>query len=202
MRLNSGERDSEPLPDLRSGVRFLCTVILEIKTTSSKSYSLFLWRRERDSNPRVLAHKLISSQPRYDHFDISPCMIKLKMSLIFVVYFAGRPVMSRCGARNFLLACTSQNFDRCHSVCFASSATGSARKRPHFDISPNIKICRNTLDPNIISYFFLKINTYFKKIKNFLLCIGENFKYIFIRYLIVIYSQCNLKISIENWLGI
>ena len=31
-----------------------------------------LWRRERDSNPRVLAHKLISSQPRYDHFDISP----------------------------------------------------------------------------------------------------------------------------------
>ena len=32
------------------------------------------WRRERDSNPRVLAHKLISSQPRYDHFDISAYM--------------------------------------------------------------------------------------------------------------------------------
>ena len=31
-----------------------------------------LWRRERDSNPRVIAHKLISSQPRYDRFDISP----------------------------------------------------------------------------------------------------------------------------------
>ena len=30
-----------------------------------------IWRRERDSNPRVLSHKLISSQPRYDHFDIS-----------------------------------------------------------------------------------------------------------------------------------
>ena len=28
-------------------------------------------RRERDSNPRAVASKLISSQPRYDHFDIS-----------------------------------------------------------------------------------------------------------------------------------
>ena len=36
-------------------------------------FSLWLlWRRERDSNPRVRQHKLISSQPRYDHFDISP----------------------------------------------------------------------------------------------------------------------------------
>ena len=32
----------------------------------------FLWRRGRDSNPRALARKLISSQPRYDHFDTSP----------------------------------------------------------------------------------------------------------------------------------
>lgn len=35
----------------------------------------FGWRRGRDSNPRVLSHKLISSQPRYDHFDTSPCML-------------------------------------------------------------------------------------------------------------------------------
>ena len=38
---------------------------------------LAFWRRERDSNPRVLSHKLISSQPRYDHFDISPYSILL-----------------------------------------------------------------------------------------------------------------------------
>ena len=31
----------------------------------------FFWRRGRDSNPRVVSHKLISSQPRYDRFDIS-----------------------------------------------------------------------------------------------------------------------------------
>ncbi len=33
------------------------------------------WRRGRDSNPRGIAPKLISSQPRYDHFDTSPCLI-------------------------------------------------------------------------------------------------------------------------------
>ena len=30
--------------------------------------SYVAWRRERDSNPRVRKHKLISSQHRYDHF--------------------------------------------------------------------------------------------------------------------------------------
>ena len=32
----------------------------------------FLLRRRWDSNPRVPKDKLISSQPRYDHFDTSP----------------------------------------------------------------------------------------------------------------------------------
>ena len=31
-----------------------------------------VWRRERDSNPREIALKRISSAPRYDRFDISP----------------------------------------------------------------------------------------------------------------------------------
>ena len=43
-----------------------------VKTAILLSRIAVKWRRERDSNPRVLAHKLISSQPRYDHFDISP----------------------------------------------------------------------------------------------------------------------------------
>ena len=33
---------------------------------------LFSWRRRWDSNPRGIAPKLISSQPRYDRFDTSP----------------------------------------------------------------------------------------------------------------------------------
>ena len=43
--------------------------------------------------------------------------------------------MSCCGDRNFL-ALPCKNFDRSHSLLLASSATGSARKRPHFDTSP------------------------------------------------------------------
>ena len=35
-------------------------------------YAVSRWRRGRDSNPREIALKLISSQPRYDHFDTSP----------------------------------------------------------------------------------------------------------------------------------
>ena len=31
-----------------------------------------VWRRERDSNPREIALKRISSAPRYDHFDTTP----------------------------------------------------------------------------------------------------------------------------------
>ncbi len=33
------------------------------------------WRREWDSNPREIALKLISSQPRYDRFDTAACLI-------------------------------------------------------------------------------------------------------------------------------
>ncbi len=36
------------------------------------SESVVFWRRRWDSNPRAVAGKLISSQPRYDHFDTSP----------------------------------------------------------------------------------------------------------------------------------
>ena len=37
----------------------------------------FRWRRGWDSNPCAIARKLISSQPRYDHFDTSPrCIFK------------------------------------------------------------------------------------------------------------------------------
>ena len=34
------------------------------------------WRRGRDSNPRAIARKLISSQPRYDHFDTPPYIVQ------------------------------------------------------------------------------------------------------------------------------
>ena len=42
-----------------------------------------MWRRERDSNPRARERKLISSQPRYDHFDISPYLIVFEFCTAF-----------------------------------------------------------------------------------------------------------------------
>ena len=36
------------------------------------------WRRWRDSNPRYRKVQLISSQPRYDHFDTSPYFLQLQ----------------------------------------------------------------------------------------------------------------------------
>ena len=44
----------------------LCKAIK--KQPAGRSGRLF-WRSGRDSNPRAIARKLISSQPRYDHFD-------------------------------------------------------------------------------------------------------------------------------------
>ncbi len=84
--------------------------ILRQKQKHPLTRMLCFWRRGRDSNPRELSPKLISSQPRYDHFDTSACMIKLRESLIFVVYPAGSPVMPLCGSRNFKLACRFAKF--------------------------------------------------------------------------------------------
>ena len=43
-----------------------------MKWVSLYQLLLMMWRRGWDSNPRGLASKLISSQPRYDRFDTSP----------------------------------------------------------------------------------------------------------------------------------
>ena len=72
------------------------------------------WRRRWDSNPRAVAGKLISSQPRYDHFDTSPCINLL-------IYCPKRDFESAplCPVAVPEILCSlfaSQNFDRCHSL--------------------------------------------------------------------------------------
>ena len=47
---------------------FKCAYCLNKKDSRSVC-SWSLWRSGWDSNPRAVAGKLISSQPRYDHFD-------------------------------------------------------------------------------------------------------------------------------------
>ena len=56
-----------------------------------------MWRRRRDSNPRAREGKRISSAPRYDHFDTSPCMLNLLLK------------MRKAGFR-FLVCCTFSVF--------------------------------------------------------------------------------------------
>ena len=73
-----------------------------------KAFPIFFWRSGRDSNPREIALKLISSQPRYDRFDTAAYLLNSRRSvdLLFYSSFSAvmrGPVMSCCGARNFLL---------------------------------------------------------------------------------------------------
>ncbi len=44
------------------------------KTHQPTAGAFLLWRREWDSNPRALSDKRFSRPPRYDHFDIPPCV--------------------------------------------------------------------------------------------------------------------------------
>ena len=103
------------------------------KQGHDKSRVPVFWRSGRDSNPRGIAPKLISSQPRYDHFDTAANIKCLRTLLALLLpRRRGSPVMSCCGAQNFF-PLSRGNFDRCHSFLLAPSATGGARKRPHFD---------------------------------------------------------------------
>ena len=43
-----------------------------------QTQQVLIWRRWRDSNPRYRKVQLISSQPRYDHFDTSPYFLQLQ----------------------------------------------------------------------------------------------------------------------------
>ena len=55
------------------------------KSRNPHGYWIFRWRRRWDSNPRDLAVYLISSQARYDHFDIPPCVFFTRFFLFFAV---------------------------------------------------------------------------------------------------------------------
>ena len=48
--------------------------------------SVPFWRSGWDSNPRAVARKLISSQPRYDLFDTAPYNIKLISNQRAILY--------------------------------------------------------------------------------------------------------------------
>ena len=88
------------------------------------------WRSGRDSNPRAIARKLISSQPRYDHFDTAAYSVITLFSSGFCPSAPLCPVAASAPSARFR-ACRSPCC--CHSFLLAASAAGGARKRPHFD---------------------------------------------------------------------
>ena len=51
----------------------------------------------------------------------------------YLILFFGTPRYVLLRYPKFVTRSRLSNFDRCHSFLLASSATGSARKRPHFD---------------------------------------------------------------------
>ena len=66
----------------------LCKAIK--KQPAGRSGRLF-WRSGRDSNPRAIARKLISSQPRYDHFDTAAnAALQINLFTAQLLYQKGR----------------------------------------------------------------------------------------------------------------
>ena len=66
----------------------LCKAIK--KQPAGRSGRLF-WRSGRDSNPRASARTLISSQPRYDHFDTAAnAALQINLLTAQLLYQKGR----------------------------------------------------------------------------------------------------------------
>ena len=51
------------------GISQIYRVLSKKEIPRKRKHSRGIWRSGWDSNPRAIARKLISSQPRYDHFD-------------------------------------------------------------------------------------------------------------------------------------
>ena len=88
--------------------------------------------QEEGFEPPCLLGKRFSRPPRYDHFDI-PAYLIVYISYVRTSLAPPRYVLLRCPIKSSHPQMLNF-FDRSHSFLLAFSATGSARKRPHFDI--------------------------------------------------------------------
>ena len=132
------------------------------KKQQAKTYCFFYWRCGWDSNPRYREVQLISSQSRYDHFDTTPYMLNSRRSVTNYSIFLLTGRVPLCpvavSRKNLRIRWRSILFDRGHSFLLASSATGSTRKRPHFDISPQKLTYELSLD-NLDSHTIIITNS-------------------------------------------
>ena len=119
----------------KTGCSFRSFELIFIRQAKNKSpanphgYRTF-WRRGWDSNQCAIARKLISSQPRYDHFDTSPCIFIRSVSEAFLKF---KIALERTDGKNIRLF----NYSNCKSPCkqgiFGGRNGQSARK---FRVSP------------------------------------------------------------------
>ena len=93
----------------------------------------FLAEAEGFEPPWAFTPKLFSRQPRYDRFDMPPyiCLSKNAQHLLFIFSAPPRYALLRCP--KFFVRARLTKFRPLPLLLLASSATGSARKRPHFD---------------------------------------------------------------------
>jgi len=86
----------------------------------------------------ILYKRIISSQPRYDHFDTSPDLFNSRRNAATVRYYrSGAAPLCPVAVPEILCSLfASQNFDRGHSLSSLDSAPGGGRLAPHFDTSP------------------------------------------------------------------
>ena len=90
----------------------LCKAIK--KQPAGRSGRLF-WRSGRDSNPRAIARKLISSQPRYDHFDTAAnAALQINLLTAQLLYQKGR--WQSMLMRGFATV-VCQAYARCSTYC-------------------------------------------------------------------------------------
>ena len=126
------------------------------KKSSRQKPTAFFWRCGWDSNPRYREVQLISSQSRYDHFDTTPYMLNSRRSVTNYSIFLLTGRVPLCpvavSRKNLRIRWRSILFDRGHSFLLASSATGSARKRPHFDTTPYMLNSRRSVTNYSIFY--------------------------------------------------
>ena len=107
---------------------------------------------------------IVEFKPRFLGFN-SPYFWYSLLKKRYSIVFCSLPRYDLLRCPKFFARSRSQNFDRCNFLLLASSATGSARKRPRFDM-PSRKTDDPTRTSTIISHKSFVVNR--KETKTFI----------------------------------
>ena len=112
----------------------------------SKAYKIFIWRRERDSNPRCLATSLVFKTSALNHSAISPCVTSnqyyirrtrhCQQEISKDTHFNGRPAV------NLFALCAAQCYNTPILPQFASAQPFHRGFHVYAEISGSSRRCR------------------------------------------------------------